>query len=95
MLMNEEIKVVVIVGKVSKSWRVLCIVGWYKMVMFDKIDDLKKVNIIFEEVIDFVDEDDEVEFMVDDDKMFINKDFIIIFGLFGVGKFMFVVKFFE
>lgn len=92
---NEETKAAAIAGKASKSWRALRIAGRYKMAMFDKIDDPKKVNIIFEEVTDLADEDDEAEPTADDDKMPINKDPIIISGPPGVGKSTLVAKLLE
>ncbi|KAK0385764.1 hypothetical protein NLU13_6941 [Sarocladium strictum] len=92
---NEETKAAAIAGKASKSWRALRIAGRYKMAMFDRIDDPKKVNIIFEEATDVVDANEDAEPAADEDKMPANRDPIIVSGPPGVGKSTLLGKLFE
>lgn len=58
MLINNDFKMVVIEGKVSKVWWVLRIVSKSKLVFFDKIEDDDKIDVIFEELFVEKDEDD-------------------------------------
>ncbi|KAL2202052.1 hypothetical protein CC79DRAFT_1338157 [Sarocladium strictum] len=89
---NDETKAAAIAGKSSKSWRALRIAGRYKLAMFDKIDDPKKVNIIFEEATDIIDADEDAEPAAGEDQMPTNRDPIIIAGLSSVGKSTLVEK---
>lgn len=89
---NDETKAAAIAGKSSKSWRALRIAGRYKLAMFDKIDDPKKVNIIFEEATDIIDADEDAEPAAGEDQMPTNRDPIVIAGLSCVGKSTLVEK---
>ena len=83
---NEETKAAAVAGKSSKSWRALRIAARYKMAMFDKIDDPKKINFIFQDATDVAEDEEEAEPAAAEDKMPTNKDPIIISGAPGVGK---------
>lgn len=55
---NDETKAAAVYGKSSKSWRALRIAGRTRLAAFDKIDDPKKIDIVFEEPTEAGDEDE-------------------------------------
>lgn len=88
---NDETKAAAIAGKSSKSWRALRIAGRSRLAAFDRIDDPKKIGIVFEELTDdagdgtSADGDNAEETAANDD-MPTNRDAVIIAGARGVGK---------
>lgn len=56
---NDETKAAAIYGKSSKSWRALRIAGRTRLAAFDKIDDPKKISVVFEEPTEVGDEDED------------------------------------
>ncbi|VBB87122.1 Putative protein of unknown function [Podospora comata] len=56
---NNESKTAAIEGKASKAWRTLRIASKSKLVLFDKIEDDDKIDVIFEELPAEKDEDDQ------------------------------------
>lgn len=92
---NNETKAAAIAGKASKSWRALRIAARSKLVSFDKIDDPKKVSIVFEDVVEG--ENDELEIVptANDEDFPKNRDAIIISGPSAVGKSAIVNKLLE
>ncbi|KAG5930159.1 hypothetical protein E4U53_002295 [Claviceps sorghi] len=84
---NEQTKAAAIAGLSSKSWRALRIAARSKLPAFDKIDDPKKVDVIFHELDDTnqADEENEEPIAADDD-MPSNRAAIIISGPRAVGK---------
>ncbi|KJZ76026.1 hypothetical protein HIM_04482 [Hirsutella minnesotensis 3608] len=75
---NEETKAAAIAGKSSKTWRALRIAARSKLAAFDKIDDSKKVDSVFEEL----KEDDDMveEETAGDDDMPQNREAIVVSG---------------
>ncbi|EQK99762.1 nuclear matrix protein [Ophiocordyceps sinensis CO18] len=49
---NEQTQAAAVAGKASKSWRALRIGGRSKMAAFDKIDDSKMIDSVFEELVE-------------------------------------------
>lgn len=90
---NDQTRAAAIAGKASKSWRALRIAARSKLPAFDKIDDPKKVDIIFRELddADQADEEDEEPTAAEDD-MPSNRNAIIISGPRAVGKSALVSK---
>lgn len=92
---NSETKAAAIAGKASKSWRALRIAARTKLAAFDKIDDPKKIDIVFEELREDDEGDDDAEPTATEEDMPTNRDPIIISGPFGVGKTAIVAKLLE
>ncbi|PNY27213.1 THO complex subunit 1 [Tolypocladium capitatum] len=92
---NEQTKATAIAGKASKSWRALRLGSRFKLAAFDKIDDPRNIDAIFQ---DFDDEDDDgsdEEDAAGEEDMPENHDPIIITGPKGVGKSALVEKLLE
>jgi THO complex subunit 1 len=87
---NGTKKAEAVAGKASKSWRALRIAGRYNMAIFDKIDDPKKVDVIFQDPAELAEDDADAEPVAVDDQMPSNREPIIISGLPSVGKTTFV-----
>lgn len=83
---NDQTKSAAIAGKSSKSWRALRIASRSKLAAFDKIDDPKKVEVIFQELAEDDDADEEAEEPAGEDDMPQNKDTVIIAAPRGVDK---------
>lgn len=92
---NEESKAAAVAGKASKSWRALRVAGRFKLAMFDRIDDPKKIDIIFQDPDEALDEDAEAEPTAAEDDMPSNKEPLIIAGPSSVGKTALVEKLLE
>ncbi|KAI5460006.1 THO complex subunit 1 transcription elongation factor-domain-containing protein [Mariannaea sp. PMI_226] len=93
---NDQTKAAAIAGKSSKSWRALRIAARTKLAAFDKIDDSKKIDIVFEELIDTDGLEDTSEPTASDEDMPPNRDTpIIISGPVGVGKSTLIQKLME
>jgi THO complex subunit 1 len=83
---NDQAKAAAIAGKASKSWRALRIAARTKLAAFDKIEDPKKIDIVFEELIETDDAEEAIEPTASDEDMPAERGPIIISGLTGVGK---------
>ncbi|KAG6001568.1 hypothetical protein E4U21_004086 [Claviceps maximensis] len=86
---NEQTKAAAIAGLSSKSWRALRIASRSKLSAFDKIDDPRKVDIIFHEVDDItnqIDEEENEEPAAAHDDMPSDRTTIVISGPRAVGK---------
>ncbi|KAH0597090.1 hypothetical protein MHUMG1_05399 [Metarhizium humberi] len=83
---NDQTKAAAIAGKASKSWRALRIAARSKLASFDKIDDSKKIDIIFHELQDEDQDEADDEQAAAEDDMPDNRSPIIISGPKGVGK---------
>ncbi|KAH6969793.1 THO complex subunit 1 transcription elongation factor-domain-containing protein [Fusarium avenaceum] len=83
---NDQTKAAAIAGKASKSWRALRIAARTKLAAFDKIEDPKKIDIVFEELIETDDAEEATEPTASDEDMPAERGPIIISGLTGVGK---------
>ncbi|KAJ3532200.1 hypothetical protein NM208_g8548 [Fusarium decemcellulare] len=83
---NDQTKAAAIAGKASKSWRALRIAARTKLAAFDKIEDPKAIEIVFEELTEADDAEDAVEPTASEEDMPDNRDPIIISGPSGVGK---------
>ncbi|KAH7313313.1 THO complex subunit 1 transcription elongation factor-domain-containing protein [Stachybotrys elegans] len=83
---NDQTKAAAIAGKSSKSWRALRIASRYKMAAFDKIDDPKKVDIVFEDLAEVDDDEEADEPTASEESMPSNRDALIISGPPSVGK---------
>jgi THO complex subunit 1 len=92
---NNETKAAAISGKSSKSWRALRIAARSKLAAFDKIDDPKKIDIVFEELVETDDVEDTSDPTASEEDMPSNRDPIIISGPVGVGKSTLVEKLME
>lgn len=92
---NEQTKAVAIAGKASKSWRALRIAARTKLAAFDKIDDPKNISIVFEELTEGDDEQEEDDPTANDEDMPSNRDPVIISGPEGCGKSALVGKLLE
>ncbi|KAM0236475.1 hypothetical protein ACHAPO_005107 [Fusarium lateritium] len=82
---NDQTKAAAIAGKASKSWRALRIAARTKLAAFDKIEDPKKIGIVFEELTDADDDADAAEPTASDEDMPTNQEPIIVSGITGVG----------
>ena len=89
---NHETKAAAIAGKASKSWRALRIAARTKLAAFDKIDDPRKIDIVFEELKESDEDEDTTEPTAIEEDMPPNRDPIIISGPVGVGKTALVEK---
>lgn len=56
---SEQSKAAAVAGKASKSWRALRIAARSKLAAFDKIDDSKRIDGVFEELVEVDGADDE------------------------------------
>ncbi|CAM1502847.1 Fc.00g076230.m01.CDS01 [Cosmosporella sp. VM-42] len=92
---NNDTKAATIAGKASKSWRALRIAARTKLAAFDKIDDPKKIDIVFEELKESNEDEDTAEQTASEEDMPTNRDPIIISGPVGVGKTAVVEKLME
>ncbi|KAK2476643.1 hypothetical protein H9L39_11867 [Fusarium oxysporum f. sp. albedinis] len=83
---NDQTKAAAIAGKASKSWRALRIAARSKLAALDKIEDPKKIDIVFEELTEVDDIEDTAEPTANEEDMPSNREPIIISGITGVGK---------
>ncbi|KAF5632958.1 nuclear matrix p84 [Fusarium sp. NRRL 52700] len=83
---NDQTKAAAIAGKASKSWRALRIAARSKLAALDKIEDPKKIDIVFEELTELDDVEDTAEPTASEEDMPSNREPIIISGITGVGK---------
>lgn len=89
---NDETKSAAIAGKSSKSWRALRIAGRFRMAAFDKIDDPKKIDIVFEELKEGDENDEDPEPTAGEESMPTNREPIIVSGPDGLGKTTAILK---
>ncbi|KAL7918123.1 THO complex subunit 1 transcription elongation factor domain-containing protein [Trichoderma austrokoningii] len=74
-----ETKAAAVAGKASKSWRALRIASRFKLAAFDKLDDPKKIGLIFEDDVDGAAEDEnDAEPAASEDDMPQNRDPVIL-----------------
>lgn len=92
---NDQTKAAAIAGKASKSWRALRIAARTKLAAFDKIDDPKKIDIVFEELTEGDDAEDTSEPTANDEDMPTNRDPIVISGPLAGGKSALIEKLME
>ncbi|KAF9777183.1 hypothetical protein IL306_004547 [Fusarium sp. DS 682] len=83
---NDQTKSAAIAGKASKSWRALRIAARTKLAAFDKIEDPKKIDVVFEELTEADDTEDTSEPTASDEDMPSNREPIVVSGITGVGK---------
>ncbi|TWU74797.1 hypothetical protein ED733_006287 [Metarhizium rileyi] len=83
---NDHSKAAAIASKASKSWRALRIAARSKLAAFDKIDDPKKVDMVFKELQDDDQGVDDDEQAAAEDDMPQDRSPIVISGPQGVGK---------
>ncbi|KAK0756432.1 hypothetical protein N5P37_011084 [Trichoderma harzianum] len=81
---NNQTKAAAVAGKASKSWRALRIASRFKLASFDKIDDPKKINIIFEDDVEGDEDEDDAEPTASEEDMPSNRDPIILSASSGV-----------
>ncbi|KAL7941967.1 THO complex subunit 1 transcription elongation factor domain-containing protein [Trichoderma barbatum] len=81
---NNETKAAAVAGKASKSWRALRIASRFKLASFDKIDDPKKINIIFEDDVEGDEDDEDAEPTASEEDMPSNRDPIVLSASSGV-----------
>lgn len=92
---NDQTKAAAIAGKASKSWRALRIAARTKLAAFDKIDDPKKIDIVFEELTEGDDAEDTSEPTPNDDDMPTDRAPIVISGPLAGGKSALIEKLME
>ncbi|KAF4442491.1 nuclear matrix p84 [Fusarium acutatum] len=92
---NDQTKAAAIAGKASKSWRALRIAARSKLAALDKIEDPKKIDIVFEELTEVDDIEDTAEPTASEEDMPSNREPIIISGVTGVGKSTIIRKLME
>lgn len=93
---NDDTKAAAVAGKSSKSWRALRIAARTKLAAFDKIEDPKKIGVVFEDLVDAGDDaEDAPEPTAADDDMPSDRGPIIVSGPVGVGKSSLVEKLME
>ncbi|KAF5966843.1 hypothetical protein FBULB1_11468 [Fusarium bulbicola] len=92
---NGQTKAAAIAGKASKSWRALRIAARSKLAALDKIEDPKKINIVFEELTEVDDIEDTSEPTANEKDMPSNREPVIISGITGVGKSTIIRKLME
>ncbi|WKT48945.1 Guanylate kinase/L-type calcium channel beta subunit [Fusarium oxysporum f. sp. vasinfectum] len=92
---NDQTKAAAIAGKASKSWRALRIAARSKLAALDKIEDPKKIDIVFEELTEVDDIEDTAEPTANEEDMPSNREPIIISGITGVGKSTIIRKLME
>ncbi|KAF4485684.1 nuclear matrix p84 [Fusarium agapanthi] len=92
---NGQTKAAAIAGKASKSWRALRIAARSKLAALDKIEDPKKIDIVFEELTEVDDIEDTSEPTANEEDMPSNREPVIISGITGVGKSTIIRKLME
>jgi len=92
---NDQTKADAVAGKASKSWRALRIAGRMKLAAFDKIDDPKTIEPVFQELDDDGDEDEMEEDAAREEDMPEDRGTIIVCTLAGAGKSALVAKLME
>ncbi|KAF5634419.1 hypothetical protein F25303_8755 [Fusarium sp. NRRL 25303] len=92
---NDQTKAAAIAGKASKSWRALRIAARSKLAALDKIEDPKKIDIVFEELTEVDDIEDTSEPTASEGDMPSNREPIIICGITSVGKSTIIRKLME
>lgn len=76
---SSETKAAAVAGKASKSWRALRIASRFKLAAFDRLDDPKKIHLIFEDAVEGADDDDEdAEPAASDEDMPTNRDPVVL-----------------
>ncbi|KAM5345520.1 hypothetical protein ACJ41O_011382 [Fusarium nematophilum] len=78
---NDQTKAAAISAKASKSWRALRIAARTKLAAFDKIEDPKKIDIVFQELEEADDAEDASDPTASEEDMPNNRDAIIISGV--------------
>ncbi|KAH8122230.1 THO complex subunit 1 transcription elongation factor-domain-containing protein [Trichoderma asperelloides] len=81
---NSETKAAAVAGKASKSWRALRIASRFRLAAFDKLDDPKKINLIFEDDIEGAEDEEDAEPTASEDDMPKNRDPIILSASSGI-----------
>lgn len=81
---NNETKAAAVAGKASKSWRALRIASRFKLASFDKIDDPKKINLIFEDDVEGDEDEEDAEPTASEEDMPSNRDPIILSASSGI-----------
>jgi THO complex subunit 1 len=81
---NSETKAAAVAGKASKSWRALRIASRFKLAAFDKLDDPKKINLIFEDDVEGDEDEEDAEPTASEDDMPKNRDPIILSASSGI-----------
>jgi THO complex subunit 1 len=89
---NDQTKAAAIAGKASKTWRALRIAGRFKLAAFDKIDDFKQIDSVFEELVEGDDANEADEPTASEEDMPNNREPIIVSGPLAVGKSALVEK---
>ncbi|KAI9167361.1 THO complex subunit 1 [Paramyrothecium foliicola] len=92
---NDQTKAAAIAGKSSKSWRALRVAGRFKLAAFDKIDDPKKVDVVFEELVEADETREDADAVNSEEDMPKNREPIIISGPPAVGKTQLIEKLME
>ncbi|KAI1010209.1 hypothetical protein LB503_013186 [Fusarium chuoi] len=92
---NDQTKAAAIAGKASKSWRALRIAVRSKLAAVDKIEDPKKIDVVFEELTEVDDIKDTAEPTASEEDMPSNREPIIICGITGVGMSTIIRKLME
>ncbi|RBR09626.1 uncharacterized protein FIESC28_09774 [Fusarium coffeatum] len=80
---SDQTKANAIAGKASKSWRALRIAARTRLAAFDKIEDPKKVGIVFEEITEADDNEGITEPAANDDDIPTNREPIIVSDVTG------------
>ncbi|KAH6604012.1 nuclear matrix [Trichoderma cornu-damae] len=83
---NSETKAAAVAGKASKSWRALRIASRFKLASFDKIDDPKKISLIFEDDVGGDEDEEDAEPTASEEDMPKNRDPIVLCASSGVEK---------
>lgn len=81
---NSETRAAAVAGKASKSWRALRIASRFKLAAFDKLDDPKKINLIFEDDVEGAEDEEDAEPTASEDDMPKNRDAIILSASSGI-----------
>lgn len=81
---NSDTKAAAVAGKASKSWRALRIASRFKLAAFDKLDDPKKINLIFEDDVEGAEDEEDTEPTASEDDMPKNRDPIILSASSGI-----------
>lgn len=92
---NDETKAAAIAGKSSKSWRALRIAGRFRLAAFDKIEDPKKIDVVFEELKDVEEDGEDEEQAANEEDMPANREAVIVSGPVGAGKSTMIQKMIE